>query len=201
MGRAAEQCSLALLDWFSDVNRHGSSTTLQQFRPLVGIAHHHPGLLQQFSLLASYSAGHHSVDQSAGAADRAGAASHRTRPSLARRQSLEKRFGCSGRSAVGRHLCPYCLGFLPLPERSACGRRSAGWAKSPRFHARGFKRPTRLPFAIVVHSHGGFRAPQGCAAGLLSWILVTVLQPRVTRHPEKSPGISGCRRAARCHQR
>ena len=83
----------------------------------------------------------------------------------------------------------YCFcddGFCICDRPKAAGNcgRSAGWAESSRFHARRYERTTNFARAVAFHS-GRERASQSGAAGLLSRLLVTILQPRVTRYSER----------------
>ncbi len=76
----------------------------------------------------------------------------------------------------------FCIRDCPKAAGD-CGR-SPGWAKSSGFHARRYERTTSFAGAVAFHS-GRERASQSGAAGLLSRLLVTVLQPRVTRYSER----------------
>ena len=68
------------------------------------------------------------------------------------------------------------------------------------FHVVRYHRTTNFAGAVALHS-GRERSSQSGAAGLLSRLLVTILQPRVTRYSEKPAKLRKRRRPPGCHQR
>jgi hypothetical protein len=84
-------------------------------------------------------------------------------------------------------------------QSAVYGRCSACWATPARVHPPGQQWRTDFALAVVCGIRGQFTT-QGCTAGLLSRLLVTLLRPRVTRHPGAASGIPGPRCSPSCHQ-
>ncbi len=72
--------------------------------------------------------------------------------------------------------------FLCRPQASFSERRASGRSKGPGLHASRYKRPSRYTRKIALFSSARHRGTaQSSAADFLSRLLVTILQPRVTR--------------------
>ena len=113
----------------------------------------------------------------------------------------------------GENLREYCSGICRVVPRwfhrfflgcTAHSRRvchrSTGRTKGAGFHSAGQYRACCFAGAVVCWFSGECAA-QSPAAGLLQGILVTLLQPRVTRHRKVSCGIRSAGDSAGRHQR
>jgi hypothetical protein len=172
-----------------------------QFRPLARVVYHRAGPTEQLPLLLQGSRSRAPVAQP-------GHTSHRPAPRFDRRRPRVPPAATLPRQDLGLH--PHCVGGLILgrlrmalhsrPGRASLRRRSTSRPARTGLHFARQHQPACLSCPTVFRRARNGSA-QSSASRFLSGILVTLLQPRVTRHPGRFSRVCRTRHPARGHQR
>jgi len=154
----------------------------QQSRPVAGVVLYRARPFEQLVVLSWSSGNRSGMDHAVGAGGRPGFPIDRHSASVPGAWRLPRqdlgigccRIICAGSGCLSRVL------FSRAPASPTTGGCTATGAARSRFHSARQRRPSGLAFPVAL-GLSRRRSAKSRVTGLLSWILVTVLLPRVAR--------------------